>query len=247
MIEFRGRMLLLDIEGTVSNLAFVHDTLFPYARREAGAFLAHNSSRPDVRAVLEQMARDAGATSFEAWCPHVLGTSAAAEWVTAKVHALMDTDAKQTGLKQLQGMIWERGYRNGVLKAHLFPDVPPALTAWKRAGLGIRIYSSGSIAAQKLFFGFSEAGDIIGLLDGYYDTTTGPKRDANSYRAIAKDVALPPDQILFLSDVAEELNAAADAGMQTALAVRPGNRLSDDSRHPRITSFDQINVALADY
>jgi enolase-phosphatase E1 len=243
MIEFQGRLLLLDIEGTVSNLAFVHETLFPYARKEAGEFLSKNSGRPEVRAALEQMARDAGADSFATWCPHPDGSPAAVEWVIARVHALMDADAKQTGLKQLQGMIWARGYQEGLLKAHLFPDVPPALASWKRAGLGVRIYSSGSVAAQKLFFRFSVAGDLTSLLDGFYDTTTGPKREVQSYRAITSDTGLAPDQILFLSDVPAELDAAAAAGMKTALVVRPGNHPSDDSRHPRIGSLDQIRIS----
>lgn len=240
MIGFDGRMVLLDIEGTVSNLAFVHETLFPHARREVEGFLLHNQAAPAVVRVLEQMARDDGAASRTAWCPEPLGTASAALWISRRVHALMDADAKQTGLKQLQGLLWERGYRDGLLRAHIFPDVPPRLAEWRREGRSIRIYSSGSVAAQKLFFGFSEAGDLTPFLDGYHDTTTGPKREPASYRAIAAEAKVAPGEILFLSDVPEELDAAASAGLQTALVVRPGNRPVGATGHPRITSFAEI-------
>lgn len=227
MIEFHGKLILLDIEGTVSPLAFVHEVMFPYARQRAGSYLrTHWGS-----GVISQLARDAGQAAF--------ATPADAE---AAVLKLMDADAKVTGLKQLQGLIWEEGFRNGELRSRIFDDVPHALAEWCRKGCDIRIYSSGSVHAQKLFFSHTKRGDLSVHFSGYYDTTTGSKKDAASYRAIATDCGLAAEQILFVSDVVDELNAAQSAGMFTALAVRPGNKLQPESSHPRIENFSEIVI-----
>jgi len=217
------RLILLDIEGTLSPLAYVHEVMFPFARAEMRPFLEQNLSRPDVAAALDQIAVDAGSANFEAWRPQTASPSDAIPWIVAHAHALMDRDVKATGLKQLQGLIWEGGFHSGVLRSAVFPDVAPALREWKNAGVQLRIYSSGSKHAQQLFFAHTEAGDLTSLLSGYYDTTTGPKKIPASYTAIANDAGFPQAAILFLSDVVEELDAAGAAGLQTALIVRPGN------------------------
>ncbi len=228
MITFAGKLILLDIEGTVSPLAFVHDVMFPYARQRAGGYLKTHWGE----AVIGQIARDAGVSAF--------ATPAEAE---EAVHWLMDADAKVTGLKQLQGMIWEEGFRNGELSSLIFDDVPQALADWCRKGCEIRIYSSGSVHAQKLFFAHTKRGDLSVHFSGYYDTTTGSKREATSYAAIAADCGLAAEQILFVSDLVEELNAARNAGMLTALAVRPGNKMAPPHDHPSITTFSDIALA----
>jgi enolase-phosphatase E1 len=218
-----GRLILLDIEGTLSPLAYVHEVMFPFARAGMQSFLEQNLARPEVAAALNQMAADAGSASFETWRPQTASPSDAIPWIVAHAHALMDRDVKATGLKQLQGLIWEGGFRSGALRSAIYPDVAPTLREWKNAGAQLRIYSSGSKHAQQLFFAHTEAGDLTPLLSGYYDTTTGPKKVAASYTAIANDAGFPPDAILFLSDVVEELDAARAAGFQTALIIRPGN------------------------
>lgn len=228
MMTFEGKVILLDIEGTVSPLAFVHEVMFPYARQHAGGYLATHWGT----AVIAQLARDAGVPAF--------ATPAEAE---EAVHRLMDADAKVTGLKQLQGMIWEAGFRNGELRSRIFDDVPLALANWCRQGREIRLYSSGSVHAQKLFFKHTKRGDLSIHFSGYYDTTTGSKRDSASYTAIAADCGLTADQILFISDLTEELNAAKNAGMVTALALRPGNKPPAMHEHPAITTFSEITLA----
>ena len=228
MIEFRGKLILLDIEGTVSPLAFVHDVMFPYARKHAAAWLGAHWGH----VVIAQLARDAGVASFL----NALDAEAA-------VHRLMNADAKVTGLKQLQGLIWQQGFRNGDLRSTLFDDVVPALGHWHENDREIRIYSSGSIHAQRLFFAHTTAGDLTPHLSGYYDTITGSKREPTSYTAIATDCGLPPNDILFISDLVDELNAAQSAGMMTALALRPGNKPQPENDHPAITSFAEITHA----
>src|SRR5262249_37415562 len=159
---------------------------------------------------------------------------------------LMDSDAKATGLKALQGLIWQSGFESGEMKAHVYEDVPLALAAWNAAGKDVRIYSSGGVQAQKLFFGYTIAGDLLLQFRGHYDTTTGPKKEAESYRMIAADFGLPPDEILFLSDIVAELDAARAAGMQTGLVVRPSAVANSSTAgqassatHPVIENFAQ--------
>jgi len=237
MKPFCGRLILLDIEGTVSPLAYVHEVLFPHARARVEGFLEECWQAKEVTAALAQMATDAGRPSSTEQSP-----TDERPRIVAEVHALMDADAKTTGLKQLQGLIWQRGFESGALRTVVFPDVPPALRRLSGAGIQLRIYSSGSIHAQRLFFTYTEAGDLTPLLSGYYDTTTGPKRAAGSYQAIAAAAEFTPGDILFLSDVVEELNAAREAGMQTGLAIRPGNREAAPGAHPTFTSLEEITL-----
>ncbi len=242
MIGFSGRGILLDIEGTTSSIAFVTQTLFPYARRELSRFLSVHWDEPAVTAAREQIARDAGATSYAEFRARTPALTPA-EALRREVERLMDADAKLTGLKQLQGLIWRGGYQSGVLKSHVFPDVPPALASWAREGIDIRIYSSGSAEAQRLFFAHSDAGSLTHVLRGYYDTLTGPKREPTSYRAIAADMQLSPQEVLFLSDALAELDAARAAGLATGLVMRPGNAPAADARHPVLTDFGQIVIS----
>ena len=153
----------------------------------------------------------------------------------------MDTDDKSTGLKQLQGLIWRAGYERGELRGHVYPDVPVAFEAWTAQGADIRIYSSGSVEAQRLLFGNSVAGALSGYLNGHYDTRVGPKRSAESYRRIVKDMNRKPDDVLFFSDIVEELAAAREAGLATVLVRR-----TDDDRaanwQPVISHFGEVRL-----
>ena len=242
MMRFAARMVLLDIEGTVSPLAFVHEVMFPFSRERVGSFLENHGAEAAAISALERMALDAGAESLALWLPEPWPSSQNIEAVERQVHAWMDADAKLTGLKQLQGLIWEQGFKSGVLCAALFDDVAPVLREWHEAGVELQIYSSGSVHAQKLFFSHTTDGDLTALFAGYFDTTIGGKREASSYAAIAQAAELPTRDVLFLSDVQEELDAAKSAGMQTALAIRPGNRDTKDARHPLFHSLRDISI-----
>lgn len=231
----RVSAVLLDIEGTTSSIAFVHDVLFPYARQALPDFVRSHAQEPAVRAELDATAAEANID------PHDL------EAITSTLIAWIDADRKATPLKSLQGMIWEHGYRSGAFKAHLYPDTVPALTAWHHAGLPLYIYSSGSVHAQKLFFEHSEAGDLRPMFSGYFDTTSGGKREAASYHNIARTLELPPEQILFLSDIPEELDAARAAGIQTVWVIREVEgryRLAAgaDSPHPVIARLTDAKL-----
>lgn len=243
MISFQGRAILLDIEGTTSSISFVYDVLFPYVRTHLEAFLKKNWGNVDVVAACNLIAKDTGANSLATWCLG-LQQNEAVEKMRIEVNRLMNADSKSTGLKQLQGLISREGYASGELRSHVYPDVPPALKNWTDKNIDVRIYSSGSIQAQSQFFGHTIAGDLLGFFKGHYDTTTGPKREISSYTKIAENIKQPPAQILFLSDVAEELDAARGAGMRTGLVVRPGNKVpAFGHTHPRIKSFDEIKIS----
>lgn len=229
------RAILLDIEGTTTPVDFVHRTLFPFARRGVRAFL---EERPEaVAAALallkaEHAAERTAGLRLPPW-------SDAPAAVTAYVHGLMDQDRKSTGLKTLQGRIWEEGYREGALSGEVYPDVPRAFERWRARGLLVAIFSSGSVLAQKLLFGHSAAGDLTPHLTGYFDTATGPKREAESYRRIAAALGTTPPEVLFLSDVAAELDAAREVGMRTGLSVRSGKPPAECG-HPVLRTFDEI-------
>jgi enolase-phosphatase E1 len=243
MIRVPCRGVLLDIEGTVAPLQFVTLILFPFARRQLGEFLERRWDDPAVGSACAQVARDAGADSLAAWA----GTPDDAPQLARLVehlHRLMDGDVKATGLKQLQGLIWEEGYAAGQLRSAVFADVPAALRDWAGRGIQARIYSSGSVTAQQVFFRHTEFGDLTPLLAGFYDTTTGPKREPGSYSRIVADMGLAAGEVLFVSDVVAELDAARAAGLQTALAVRPGNPpVPGPIEHPIVCSLAEVEFA----
>ena len=243
-MKFSGCGILLDIEGTTSSVSFVYDVMFPFVRRELDQYLCANWESTMLDEVCDLIAKDAGYESFVAWCGIGTEVGKQQQLLRAEVLRLMEGEVKATGLKALQGLIWQSGFESGEMRAHIYEDVLPAIQAWNDVGCDVRIFSSGSIAAQKLFFGHTVAGDILHLFRGHYDTTTGPKKEAASYQAIAKGFDLLPAQILFLSDVPDELDAARAAGLQTGLCKRPGNaEVAGGHGHPEITSFDQIELS----
>jgi enolase-phosphatase E1 len=248
-MNFAGRGILLDIEGTTSSVSFVYDVMFPYVRKHLSFEVLSNWLEPEYIAAYEQIAQDAGQASLDEWLASKEFSRdtplRSANMICQEVTRLMDADVKATGLKTLQGLIWQSGFESGELQAHVYDDVPPALAAWNRAQKDVRIYSSGSIQAQKLFFGHTVAGNLLDQFRGHYDTTTGPKKEAASYARIADAFGLSPRQILFLSDIVAELDAARAAGMQTVLVARPGNVTGQCSREPghaEIASFAQVEL-----
>ena len=168
--------------------------------------------------------------------------SPSAELASAAAYGvwLIDRDSKCSALKSLQGKIWQEGYRTGDLRGEVYPDVPPALARWSRQGKSICIFSSGSVLAQKLLFGSTAAGDLTGYLRAYFDATTGPKNAPGSYLRIAETLALEAQNVLFVSDIEKELDAARDAGMQTMLCVRTASTERVASPHRVVHSFEEI-------
>ena len=217
------RLVLTDIEGTTSAIAFVKETLFPFAEAALEGFLAARGEEPAVAALLAEVPGPDRVATLRAW---------------------MADDVKATPLKTLQGMIWEAGFRDGRLRGHLWPDVAPCLRAWHAAGLGLAVYSSGSVAAQKLLFGHSAAGDLLPLFAGFFDTRIGHKREAASYAAIATALGAAPADMLFLSDVAEELDAARESGLATCQLVRAGDGTLPAGRHPEAADFPAVAAAF---
>lgn len=204
--------ILLDIEGTTSSISFVYDKMFPFVRESLEEFLESNWDDSAVQECVPLLGADVD---------RELSTK---EDVAGAVVELMDADVKATGLKKLQGLIWKDGFHSGQLVAHVYEDVPAAIKSWVAAGIDVRIYSSGSVQAQHLFFGHTVAGSLLEQFKGHYDTTTGNKKESSSYEKIAAEFGLPAEEILFVSDVDAELVAAKAAGMQTALSIRPGNK-----------------------
>ena len=243
MKPFTGRGILLDIEGTTSSISFVHDVMFPYVREHLSNYLLCNWSNPELDTVRSQIARDDGCGSWEIWLQRQhIPENQAPQALESQVLKLMDGDVKATGLKTLQGLIWESGFRSGELQSHVYDDVLPAIEAWRARGLDVRIYSSGSVVAQRLFFGHvAGRGDCLGLFSGYYDTTIGSKREPASYVRLAEDWGLAPGEILFVSDLEPELAAASAAGVQVVASIRAGNApLSSSAPWPRAASFAEI-------
>jgi enolase-phosphatase E1 len=223
----RPAAVLTDIEGTTTPIAFVHRTLFPFARARLPGFLAAHAANPAIAPILDEV---------RALAPGQAPLDALQGWI--------DADAKVTPLKELQGLIWREGYAAGTLQAEIYPDVPARLRAWHIAGVQLAVYSSGSVEAQKQLFAHTPDGDMTGLFAGFFDTRVGAKREAASYRAIGAALSLPMDGILFLSDVEAELDAAEAAGLLTCQLVRPEDGTAASRRHRSAAHFADVAAAF---
>ena len=222
------KAILTDIEGTTSSLSFVKDVLFPYARERMAEFVRQHAQEAAVRKELEEVRRLGGKNLSD---PEVI--EQLIRWI--------DEDKKITPLKSLQGMIWEDGYKKGDFRGHMYEDAVRHLKRWQQAGIRLYVFSSGSVQAQKLLFAHTESGDLTPLFSGYFDTTIGNKREAGSYRKIAAAIGAPPGDILFLSDIREELDAARAAGMQVTWLVRDG-ATDPAATHRQVRNFDEIRL-----
>ena len=229
------KSILLDIEGTTTPIKFVHEVLFPFARNKIPGYVATNfeSLGAEVAKLIAEHEKDVSYTE------HFDPTSRKS--VAKYLAFLIDEDRKSTPLKSIQGKIWKAGYESGELKSVVFDDVPRAFERWKAAGKSIAIFSSGSILAQQLLFRYTDHGDLTPFIASHFDTNIGPKRERKSYEAIAAELDVSPNEILFVSDIIAELDAARDGGVSTVLAVRPGNAPVDsDVAHRVIETFDDI-------
>jgi enolase-phosphatase E1 len=215
--------ILTDIEGTTTSVSFVYDVLFPYAKEHLRNYLLLHATEPSVAQIIDEVA-----TIAEISNPNL-------EDVANTLLTWMEQDKKMTPLKTLQGMLWKEGYAQGDFQGHVYEDAFEQLQAWKEEGLCLYVYSSGSVAAQKLLFSHSTYGDMTPFFSGYFDTRIGGKREVQSYRNIANELKLVPETILFLSDIEEELDAAKEAGMQTVLIAR--DKMPTTSRHPVAPDF----------
>ena len=222
------RAILTDIEGTTSSIHFVHQVLFPFSAAALPEFVRSRAQAAEVKPWLEAVAAEIAVESSDLTA------------ITAALLAWIQEDRKHTALKALQGMIWRQGYQAGAFTAHVYPEVAARLQHWAASGLLLYVYSSGSIAAQKLFFAHSDAGNLTPYFQGYFDTTSGAKRERDSYTSIARAIGLVPSEILFLSDIEAELDAARSAGMRTTLIAR--EQLPAASIHPITTNFDEIRL-----
>lgn len=224
--------IVTDIEGTTSSISFVKDVLFPYARRAMPGFVREHAKDPEVRRWLDLVAVATGGMCQDDMLAEVLQG-----WI--------DQDRKHPALKALQGMIWAQGYAQDVYRAHVYDDAVAGLRRWHAGGHPLYVYSSGSVAAQKLLFGYSTAGDLSPLFSGWFDTAIGGKREVASYRNLVLALERPAYEIVFLSDVVEELDAAREARLETVLLDRredyPTPRLGEDTHgHRRVESFADI-------
>lgn len=223
------KFILTDVEGTTTSISFVHETLFPFAKERLKGYVESHPGNPEVKEALALTKQTALEEDQKA-----ISDSDAVEYLIKWIKE----DRKHPALKSLQGYIWEEGYNNGSIKGHVYPDVLPALQKWKNAGLELGVYSSGSVKAQHLIFEFSSAGNLRPYFTHHFDTAVGHKREVDSYKTIAEKLGLPASEILFLSDIKEELDAAKSAGMLTTQLVRQSDVVLGS--HPQALSFSEI-------
>jgi enolase-phosphatase E1 len=221
------RAIVTDIEGTTSSLSFVKDVLFPYSARHLAGFVRAQGQRPEVRQLLDEARKLAGGELDD-------------ERLVSTLLRWIETDQKLAPLKGLQGLIWEEGYRQGAFQGHVYEDAARRLREWHAQGLLLFVYSSGSEHAQRLIFGHTPFGDLTPLFSGYFDTRVGGKKESTSYAAIVRELGLPAEDVLFLSDVREELDAARASGLKTWCLVRGEGPAVDPGSHPVARSFDDV-------
>ena len=240
--------LLLDIEGTTCPISFVAEVLFPYASQHLAFFLQEHGEEPEIAAILE--------AAWKEWeqdpDPSQQGKlreleepkRGSLQAITHYLQGLIDADRKSTALKDLQGHLWKQGFQCGAIQAEFYPETIRCLQEWHQAGVQLAVYSSGSIQAQQLLYGHTEAGDLRGLFCGWFDTRTGNKKEASSYTTISSQLQCEPQRITFISDSSAECDAAESAGLRVLFSLRPGNPDQDPGQHTVITSLDQVMATI---
>lgn len=223
------KFILTDIEGTTTSISFVHDELFPYSKERMSEFLKQSSKKPEVIKCIEQVKETILLEKNK-----IITNDGVAEQLIEWINL----DRKHPALKELQGMIWEKGYESGEIKGHVYEDVMPALKKWKESGITLAIYSSGSVKAQKLLFQHSTKGNLLSYFSHQFDTAVGNKREVSSYKKISAELNCLASDILFLSDIKEELDAASEAGMKTMQLVRDDQVVI--GKHPQARNFTTI-------
>jgi len=201
-------VVLTDIEGTTTDVAFVHDVLFPFARRTLPELIRARASEPEIAAALDAARERVGSPSLSL------------DETIALLLRWIAEDRKETSLKTLQGIAWEDGYARGELVSPVYPDAVTALRAWHAAGHALAVYSSGSEHAQRLLFAHTAAGDLTPLFGAYFDTRVGAKGERASYARIAERLGVAPAAILFLSDAPAEIAAGRAAGCRVVRVDR---------------------------
>lgn len=222
------KAIITDIEGTTSSLSFVKDVLFPYSRTKLPEFVEQHKEQTEIAQLLNDVAQ-------------LVGKPLSTDEAIAQLIQWIDEDQKITPLKTLQGLIWQHGYQQGDFKGHIYPDAAEKLKAWHEQGIALYVYSSGSVHAQKLLFAHTEFGDLTSLFTDYFDTRIGGKKETLSYQRIAEKIALPTEQLLFLSDIKEELDAAKQAGLNTLQLLR-GSDYDGTASHVQVNNFAQIQL-----
>lgn len=240
------RAVLLDIEGTITPISFVHDILFPFARAHVREFLIQHSTAPEVQEDIAALFREHSLDEEKGeQLPLSYSADVPVDAIVAYINWLIDRDRKSPALKSLQGRIWEQGYCDGILKAPLFDDVVSNLRRLRAKGIRVAIFSSGSVLAQKLLLAHTDTGNHTDLIEEYFDTAVGSKVSSASYSEIAKRLELLPEEIIFVSDVTNELKASREAGMPTLLCLRPGNQPQSASEQFQVIhSFSEILPTL---
>ncbi|HEY8668937.1 MAG TPA: acireductone synthase [Tepidisphaeraceae bacterium] len=239
-IRFTGSAIVLDIEGTLLPIRYAGDVLGPYARRRMHRFLRANWENPAVAQAREQLARDAGAGCFIAWCGGELG-GRSVEKLCVEVYRQMESGTSTVGLRRLQELLWQEGFASGDLRTPVYADVLPGLQRWRESNIDVRAYSASSAAEQRMLLAHTGDGDLTPLINGYFDGGAGSKRLPESYSAIAGEMGLPPEEILCVSDTKAELDAAHGAGCATALVVRPGNPpVRESHAHAIVSELSEI-------
>ena len=240
--------LLLDIEGTTCPVSFVSDVLFPFAKQELSHYIKQNWDKiphnKSIQAAKKEWLDDRSTESIQIKQQVIKGEAEGIDELIQYLKHLISIDKKSTALKDLQGRIWEHGYKNGELKSQLFPETSECLREWREQGLTLSVYSSGSIQAQKLLYRHSPAGDLEKFFSHWFDTHTGPKKSAESYKTIAEQLHSSPNKIWFVSDNGAECDAARSAGMHTLFSLRDGNPDRDPRDHTVVQSLREVSAHL---
>lgn len=222
-----AKILLLDVEGCTTSIAFVKEGLFPYVLERIEGYVEslEHDEKTKIDHDLGEEVNQAGGEQD----PTITAMTSLNSRIVAKVRYLVSNDVKAAALKDLQGKMWKAGYESGLIQGHVYSDFPPMLQWMKKCDVKVYIYSSGSIQAQKLLFSHSTAGDLCPMLAGHFDIpTAGSKRVPDSYQNIAAQLGVEAWEIVFVSDAEGELVAAQQAGMTPVMSIRPGNATLTD-------------------
>ncbi|OJF12282.1 HAD family hydrolase [Couchioplanes caeruleus] len=99
----------------------------------------------------------------------------------------------------------------------LYPDVRPALTALRKAGLWVGIAGNQTVRAGGLLRSMDLPSDMIATSDDWGVS----KPDVGFFEAVAKETPCRPEETLYVGDrLDNDIRPAVAAGFKTALILR---------------------------
>jgi enolase-phosphatase E1 len=231
---FKPKVIILDFHGTVSPINWEEECILPYVKQNLSNYLDQNWTNHKVVDLVNKLRNQSFEQHFvfeneespviSAEDPAESDDKTVKRTTVEFINWLIDKKKDTTESLKLQKLVWLEGYHKRELRTPVFEDVLPALKNFRDKGFKIAIFSGVDSSLCHQLFENTTEGDLSSYFGKFFDTTTGNKKDPESYRRIANELSVKESDILYITDYGQEAKIAHTTGVQCLLIIRPKNR-----------------------